>query len=66
MRRYQSKIREVTAMNKRSQKESKDLLWGLFWVGMVVVPIVYTVLKEERGTLPSSGRGDQSEKTMAI
>ncbi len=36
-------------MNKKLNEGSKDLLWGLFWVGMVVGPIVYTFLHREKG-----------------
>ena len=35
-------------MNKSSKEGSKDLLWGLFWVGMVVVPAIYTILHREK------------------
>ncbi len=36
-------------MNKKLNEGSKDLLWGLFWVGMVVGSVVYTVLHGEKG-----------------
>ena len=35
-------------MNKRSKEDLKDLILGLFWVGMVVVPVVYSILHREK------------------
>ncbi len=30
--------KEVVSMNKKSKGDLKDLLWGLFWIGMFIVP----------------------------
>lgn len=36
-------------MNKGHKSGFKDTLWGLFLVGVIVVPIVYVILQKKKG-----------------
>jgi hypothetical protein len=29
-------------MNKERKDNLKDILWGMFWVGMIIGPAIYT------------------------
>jgi len=35
-------------MNKGHKGDFKDTLWGLFWVGVVVIPVVYVILQTKK------------------
>ena len=35
-------------MNKRHISNLKDTLWGLFWVGVIVVPVISVALENKR------------------
>jgi hypothetical protein len=34
-------------MNKGHKSDFKDTSWGLFWVGVIVVPFVYVILQKK-------------------
>jgi len=36
-------------MNKEHKGDFKDTLWGLFWVGLIVVPVVFVILQKKKG-----------------
>ncbi len=40
--------KEVINMNKGHKHDFKDALWGLFWVGLIVVPVVYVILQKKK------------------
>ncbi len=35
-------------------KAAKDTFWGLFWVGVVVLPLAYVILEKRNGELEST------------
>jgi hypothetical protein len=35
-------------MNKERKDKLKDILWGMFWVGMIIGPAIYTALLKQR------------------
>ncbi len=37
-------------MDKR-YKVFKDMFWGLFWIGVVVLPMVYVMLEKKQRTV---------------
>jgi hypothetical protein len=35
-------------MNKERKDDFKDILWGIFWIGMIIGPAIYTALAKKR------------------
>jgi len=35
-------------MKKGHESNLKDTLWGLFWVGVIVVPVIYVTLQNKK------------------
>jgi hypothetical protein len=35
-------------MNKGHKGDFEDTLWGLFWVAVIVVPIIYVILQKKK------------------
>ncbi len=35
-------------MNGGHKSDVKDTLWGLFWVGMIVVPVLYVIMQKKK------------------
>jgi hypothetical protein len=33
---------------KKEKNDFKDMLWGMLWVGWIVVPILYVILAKEK------------------
>ena len=44
-------------MKKEHKSNFKDILWGMFWFGWVVVPIVYVILQKKKA-------GDHGDKSL--
>ncbi len=38
------------SMNKYFTEDLKDILWGVFWVGMVIFPVLYSILHKKKET----------------
>ncbi len=46
--------RLISNMKKLLKRNGKDMLWGMLWIGWVVVPVLYlTLQKETSGRLRS-------------
>jgi len=40
--------RLISNMKKEHKSNCKDMLWGMFWFGWVVVPILYITLQKKK------------------
>ncbi len=49
--------RLISNMKKEHKSNFKDVLWGMFWFGWVVVPIVYVILQKKKA-------GDHGDKSL--